>query len=36
LTNYLKSLPEKTDKGVTVLKVDERAKEDRSINLRVR
>ena len=36
IMNYLKSLPDKTDKGVTVLKVDERAKEDRSINLRVR
>jgi len=34
LMNYLKSLPEKTGKGVTVLKVDERAKENRSINLR--
>jgi len=34
LMNYLKSLPEKTGKGVTVLRVDERAKENRSINLR--
>jgi 5'-nucleotidase / UDP-sugar diphosphatase len=34
IMNYLKSLPEKTDKGVTVLEIDERVKEDRSINLR--
>jgi 5'-nucleotidase len=32
IMNYLKSLPTKNEQGVTVLRMDERAKEDRSIN----
>ena len=32
--NYLKGLPTKNEKGVTVLVMDERTKENRSIDVR--
>jgi 5'-nucleotidase len=34
LMNYLKSLPTKNENGVTVLAMDQRSNEDRSINAR--
>lgn len=35
ITNYLKSLPTKNAQGVTVLAMDERTREDRSIDMRL-
>ncbi len=34
ITDFLKSLPEKNDKGVSLLAMSERFKENRSINVR--
>jgi hypothetical protein len=34
LMEYLKMLPKKSDKGVSILVIDEHAEENRAINLR--